>query len=522
MAVIETTPETDPESSGDPLERTPTGLEKLLGTGDHTSIGRAFVGLSILFVLVSLVARALVGVDVITDNGFLGDTVTLLSRSGLVAFVFLGAIPLLLGIAIVVVPLQLGSPTIAFPRAAALSLWSWVVLSAVFLFSAVLDGGVGGGDLEAVTLGNVALAGVIVALGLGAVCVATTVMTHRPEGLTLARVPLFSWSMLVASSIWLLSFGSAVAWSVIAHLDSATSEDFLTSFSSGLGWLLRGPAVFMLAIPLLGIAGDVTTVATGRRLRHYGALQGLIGFFGIVSFGAWAPGVESVETVLWALFAVAATAATIAFVGGLMASIAAGPVKLTAAMVGALLSLAAVLVATVFGLLMALNTAGSDTLFGFDVVALGETQTIFVVAGVLVGAFAGLSHWSTKVWGSESRRIPSMVALWLLLAGGVVLGVSWAVQYFVNGVDGTTALPVFGAVSILGAALMVAGTVLAPRASVRSEDEDEDEVPEDPMGGATLEWQTPSPARAAERTAPVPVVTSPFPLWDLSDDKEAD
>jgi cytochrome c oxidase subunit 1 len=323
--------------------------------------------------------------------------------------------------------------------------------------------------------------------------------------------------MLVACSLWILSSGTAVAWSVISHLESASAADFLTNFSSGLGWMLRGPAVYMLAIPVLGIAGDVTVTVVGRPLRHYGVLQALIGVFAVLSFGAWSPSVESVETVLWALLAIGAALALVAFFGGLAASVYRDTVRVTPGLVGALLGVGNLLVAAVLGLVMAANTAGSDTLFGFDVVALGEAQTIFVVTAILTGGLGGLCHWSVKVWGSPTDARRAERALILVDVGGFVLGLTWAANLFENGLDGTSALVAFGVLMALGAVMMLAGVALGFAAASRSDAE----APEDPFGGLTLEWQTPSPAVGGIRSADLPPVGSPYPLYHGdAEDKE--
>ena len=65
---------------------------------------------------------------------------------------FLFTIPLFLGIAICVVPLQLGARTLAFPRAAAASFWGWLVASGVLIASYIMNGGPGGGDAKGVDL----------------------------------------------------------------------------------------------------------------------------------------------------------------------------------------------------------------------------------------------------------------------------------------------------------------------------------------------------------------------------------
>ncbi|MCZ7628102.1 MAG: cbb3-type cytochrome c oxidase subunit I [Microthrixaceae bacterium] len=210
MAVTDTTLPEQPTGSATVATPATAGeFEQLIGTGDHTSLGRMFVGFSLLLLVVGLAIRLVVGIDFATDNGVFGSYLPMVDVSSLIALVFLGVLPALLGLAIVIVPLQVGSPSIAFPRAAALSLWAWLVSSGIFVTSIALDGGVGGGDYDAAALGNISFGVMMASLGLAAVCVATTVLAHRPAGMSLARVPLFAWSMLVAASIWIVTFGAA-------------------------------------------------------------------------------------------------------------------------------------------------------------------------------------------------------------------------------------------------------------------------------------------------------------------------
>ena len=122
-----------------------------------------------MFALAAGVVRLLVGLDIATDNGFLGARVPMLNASSLLALIVLGAVPFLLGLAISVVPRQVGSPSIAFPRAAALSFWAWLITSGIFITSVAINGGVLGGDRAAARLGNVAIGGVMASLVLGAV-----------------------------------------------------------------------------------------------------------------------------------------------------------------------------------------------------------------------------------------------------------------------------------------------------------------------------------------------------------------
>ena len=195
-------------------------------------------------------------------------------------------------------------------------------------------------------------------LVLGAVLVATTVVVHRPMGMRLANVPLFSWSMLVGSTIWIATFGSVMAHVLLGQVSHLSAEGLVENFGSGIYWLLRGPAIYMVAIPVLGIAGDVLPAMTGRRLKHYGVFQGLIGAFAVLSFGAWAQLPSSVNTVVWAGFALAVALPILGLLGGLAESLRYGKAKINGALVCSLTSLLLLLGGAIGGVLQAFDTLG--------------------------------------------------------------------------------------------------------------------------------------------------------------------
>jgi cytochrome c oxidase subunit 1 len=96
-------------------------------------------------------------------------------------------VPLFLGLATYIVPLQVGASTVAFPRAAAAAMWTWLLSSGVFVVASFIEGGFGGERAKSVSLTLLALGGLIVALLLGTVSVLTTAITLRTPGMTLDR-----------------------------------------------------------------------------------------------------------------------------------------------------------------------------------------------------------------------------------------------------------------------------------------------------------------------------------------------
>ena len=120
-----------------------------------------------------------------------------------VGLVFLFAVPLWIGLATCVVPLQIGARAVAFPRAAASAFWVWLTGAGVLIASWAIDGGLAsGGEQRAVELSLLAFALVVVALLAATAVLLSTVLTQRPRGMSLDRVPLFTWSILVAGGVW--------------------------------------------------------------------------------------------------------------------------------------------------------------------------------------------------------------------------------------------------------------------------------------------------------------------------------
>jgi len=120
---------------------------RLVTTGDHKTVGRLYIAFSLIFLLVTLVMGVLVGFERSDQTGvdILGGVDTYFQAWTLwkVGLIVLAVIPLFIGLAMAIVPLQVGSPAIAFPRAAALSLWGWLVGGLIFSISLAVDGGLG-------------------------------------------------------------------------------------------------------------------------------------------------------------------------------------------------------------------------------------------------------------------------------------------------------------------------------------------------------------------------------------------
>ncbi|MEZ5179466.1 MAG: cbb3-type cytochrome c oxidase subunit I [Acidimicrobiales bacterium] len=177
----------------------------MLGTGDHKVIGRLYIVTALVFGIAIVVLGGLLGFEATapgTIDVFTSSTVFQSFTLFRVSSVFLLAIPLVLGVAMAIVPLQVGARSIAFPRAAAASYWGWLMGSILLLVSYAINGGPAGGRSSGVNLFLASFGLVVVSIVVAAIALATTVLALRHTGLSLSRTPLFAWSVAVASIMW--------------------------------------------------------------------------------------------------------------------------------------------------------------------------------------------------------------------------------------------------------------------------------------------------------------------------------
>ena len=428
----------------------PTGLAALVGSGDPRTIGKLFVGTSLLFLVASGVAGALVDFELADASGseiFEPDTALRLFTLHSTAALFLGVLPLLIGLATAIVPLQIGAPTVAFPRASAAAFWVWLVSGGIVLASYAIDGGPWGTESDAVGLYVLGLIAVSVALFVATASVVTTVLTLRAPGLTLRRAPLFSWSVLVGGTGWLLTLPVVAAMLLITYLDLRYGQQFLGG-SGGvynrIAWLFWQPTLYLVAVPALGIVADVVPVFAQRRHQKHGAAMFLLGLAAALGVGAWAQTGVTIDggtTVPWLNEGpwVAVSFLAIVPVLGLFGlwnlTLVKGKVKVGTPLILAQLGALAVLIGVAAG--------GATAIEGLDLD--GTTwmtgQAVLVLAGALLAGLAGVAFWAPKLYGKLLPDAPVRLGATVLFLGALVAGVTLAIAGQLRLATGETSAP---------------------------------------------------------------------------------
>ena len=521
MALTDTRPETATEAAPSPTSSGPAPVS-LLGTGDHKAIGAIYVLLSLVFGVAGWAVTALSGAHQLGDGAFLTDrsavTLFTLGRLGLVLLVM---VPLLLGLATYVVPLQVGANTVAFPRAAAAALWTWLLSGGVLIVVNAIDGGVGGGRQDAVDLGMLAIAGLVLALCIGTVCVITTAITLRTPGMSLDRVPMFTWATVVGGSIWLLTLPVLAANVALIYVDHhyGRPSDYGVGPSqwAQLSWLVGQPQIYAFMIPGLGIISDVVATLTGVRQRQRGMLLAGIGAFGVLSVGAFAqryfyPQVQ--DQAVFAAMSVLIVFATLALLGGWATTLRARRPSARSPLALALVAALLLLLGTVAGAVFVVTPLRlrETAVFGYG-------QFALVAAAVLAAGAAGVMFWAPKAIGRKAADGVGLVAALALLAGGALAGLPLVVLAFANRFSGLAdAADALNGIAVAGDALLALGALLVLGALASAGRGAR--VDADVWGtGQTLEWSCPSPPPPGN-FGELAVVRTPEPLLDAAEPVE--
>ena len=497
-------PTEDATGSHDPAEQaTPTpqapypSILSWLNTADHKQIGRLYIASAVLVLLAAMVVDMLVRIDLINALGFTvydADSWFQLFAMSRDAVLFGVLAPGFLGLAIYVVPLQIGAGNIAFPRAATASFWGWLISLGILIGAYAVNGGPPGGEPDGVDLYLISLAAIAVSLMLGAICVGATILTYRAPGLYLTDVPTFTWASLVWVAVLVMSLGALLADLLLLYIDhrygrlvffgnygllGAPEAGF--GIRGGLGWLHQAPQIFVFAFPALGVIGEIVPAAVKVRQPMDRAVKVLLGAAGFFAFGAFAQQFEISfgsgqvagdlrEEALYVAFVVAAVLPIagllalwgLAFMEGKFPTVT--PAVVLAEIAGFLLIGGAVAVAV--GAVIDVGPAGDFFRTGATTWVAGYGALVLLGGGV-AGLFAGLYWWGPKLYGRMLKR-----GIGLLAAAAVALGaVAIAVGSFVTGGiwDQPYGAPTFAdaagssalnALTVVGAALIVVAAAL--------------------------------------------------------------
>jgi heme/copper-type cytochrome/quinol oxidase subunit 1 len=545
MSTIDTSPDAistaeSADTRADESGNIVSSMAAVLTASDHKVIGRLFVGASLLALLACVAIGVLLGIERIDGSDTLldADALPQLFVAFRIGLLYGVVIPLLLGIAVAVVPLQLGARALAFPRVAMAGFWAWVGGMTIVIVALANNGGPGGGDAEMVDLFNAGFALAVIGLAAAALPVAATVLTTRAPGMRMSRVPFFSWSALVAAIGLLLMLPVLVGVLIYLYVDHRYEQGLFggtDGIASWIGFALTQPATYLFALPAAGFAAELAPVTFRTRMPMRGAVYTGLGLIGVAALSAvtqqathdvpWAgSGVnldgfddKFADLLPYAFFTLLPILG--ALIVMLVGALAAKPTgdrrrpRITAPFVFAFFGLAMVFTGMLGGALVPIVDLGlQGTVFE-------EGALVYVAYGAVLAGLGALAYWSPKLSG---QVIPDKAAMTLAVLGFLATVLA-ALPYYVAGFadqpaasgdyDYSGRAELWNVLVTVGHGLMgvvLLGFFALAMKALRSGAPAE----ADPWEGQTLEWSTPSPA-PVDNFVETPTVMSPEPLLDM-------
>jgi len=546
--------------AADTDEGAPSALDRVhewVVTVDHKRLGIMYIVMALVFLVIGGIEATLMRVQLaVPDAHFISPEVfnTLFTMHG-TTMVFLMGMPILAGFANYLIPLQIGTRDLAFPRLNSFAFWitcfGGLLLYSSYLTAPALFGGAPAPDFgwfgnapltePTYSRGNAAdywvLGLIIVGFGsiAGAVNVATTILTMRTQGMTLGRMPLFTWITLVVQCMILIVVSPLTATLILLFLDRSLGAHFFDTQAGGSAvlwrhffWFFGHPEVYVLMLPGFGFVSEIIPVFSRKVIFGYPAMVAATVSIGFISLGVWAhhmfavgmsPAANTFFAISTGLVAVPTGIKLFNWLGTMWG----GRIRMKTPMLFCMGFLVQFLCAGITGVML------SVVPFTWQL-----TETYFVVAhfhfvligGLVFTVFAAIYYWFPKATGRMLSERLGKWHFWLFLIGfnltfipqhfAGMLGMPRRVYTFLP----ERGLELWNLVSSIGVPFQLAGVLCLVWNLIRSLRQGE-LAGNDPWDAWTLEWATSSPP-AEYNFAKLPVVHSRRPLWDLKHPEDPD
>ncbi len=530
-----------------------------LTTTDHKLIGIMYLVTGFFFFLVGGMEALLIRAQLATPDGkVLNPEVynQVFTMHG-VTMIFLFVIPVLAGFGNYIVPLMLGARDMAFPRMNAFAYWlllfGGIFLQSSFIIGQAPNGGwfnyaplnltnagcgvhaaacTNGMNADFWVLGTTLLG---VSSIVGSLNFVVTILKLRAPGMSINRMPLFSWMVLVQAFLLLFALPSLTVASLLLLLDRHVGTHFYEYTFHGdpllwqhLFWSFGHPEVYILILPAFGMISEILPVFSRKPIFGYTFIAWSGVAIGFLSFTVWAHhmfavGLPSIAQAFFATSTTLIAIPTAVKIFNWLATIVGGKLRFTTAMVFALGFIAMFLIGGLNGAALAVVP------FDYQV-----TDTYFVVAhihyvlfgGTALAVFGGFYYWFPKMTGKLLSERLGQVHFWLAFIGlnltffpmhilGI-LGMSRRIYTYPGnlGYNGLNLMASVGAF-IIGLSVMVFlfNIFYSLKAGKKASD--------DPWDAFTLEWDTASPPKKYNFLE-IPIVRSRRPFYDKKYPEVAD
>jgi cytochrome o ubiquinol oxidase subunit 1 len=494
---------------------------------DHKKIGVMYIILAIIMLLRgfsdALMMRLQQAIAFGANEGYLPahhyDQIFTAHGTIMIFFV---AIPLVVGIVNFVMPLQIGARDLAFPFLNNLSFWLTVAGAVLTMISLFVGEFARTGWLSYAPLAELAYSpdtGVdyylwslqIAGVGttLSAINMVATIIKMRAPGMTMMKMPVFTWTALCSNVLAIAIFPALTAAFFLLMLDRYVGTNFFTNDLGGapmmywnMVWIWGHPEVYVLVLPAFGIYSEITSTFSGKRLFGYSSMVYATVVITILAYLVWlhhfftmgaGPSVNS----FFGIATMVISIPTGAKIFNWLFTMYRGNIRFELPMMWVLAFMLTFVVGGMTGVLLAIPPA--DFVLHNSLFLVAHFHNT-IIGGVVFGLFAGMVYWFPKAFGFKLDPFWGKVAFW-----GWVVGywIAWTPIYVVglmgtvrrvHHFDDPTLQPYF-IVATVGAVIILIGILGFVMSIVMGfvKREQLRDTTGDPWDGRTLEWSTSSP-----------------------------
>jgi cytochrome c oxidase subunit I+III len=539
------------DSLPNPLPRPPEELEQLeavweaprgwriLSAVNNTYIGLMYIGAALLFLvlggILALIMRTQLAVP---DNDLVDyDRYNQLFTMHGSVMMFLFAVPVVEAIGVLLLPAMLGARDLPFPRLSAYAFWAYFVGGLIFFGTIFFDLSPDGGwfmyppltssefspgirtDFWLLGIGFIEISAIA-----GAIEIVVGILRTRPPGMTLSRMPVYVWAMLVVGGMIMFAFPAVIAATALLELERAFDWPFFIAERGGdpvlwqhLFWLFGHPDVYIIFLPAAGLVSMMVATMAGRPLIGQRWIIASLIATGGISFLLWAHHMFTVgmSEASVAFFSVASLAVSIPAAVQVFAWIgtfSSGKVRLAAPTWFLLGFFGIFVLGGLTGVMVAVAPFDWQAHDSYFIVA---HLHYVLIGGMVFPVFAGIYYWAPVVSGKQLSEAMGKWACGIMFVGvhltffpmhfAGMAGMPRRVWTYSEtlGWDLWNMLSTIGAFMIaIGVLIVLIDLLLHLRPAAK--------VDVNPWNAGTLEW-LPLDNYAVRS---IPIVGSAYPLWD--------
>jgi cytochrome c oxidase subunit 1 len=521
-----------------------TGWRSWVTTVDHKKIGIMYGAAALVFLMIGGFEALLIRVQLWAPRGTLlsADMYNQVFTMHGTTMVFLVVMPIGAAFANYLMPLQIGARDVAFPRINAFSLWVFVG-GGIFLNTAwIFGGGADGGwfnyapnngvifsPSHGIDFWNLGLIITGVASLAGAVNLIVTVLNMRAPGMTLMKMPIFTWMTLVTQFLLLFAIPVLTSAQVLLMMDRLFDANFFNVAKGAnpllwehLFWIFGHPEVYLMILPAFGLVSEMLPVFSRKPIFGYPFIVFSGVAIGFMGWGVWAhhmfvSGIGPISVTTFSLTTMFIAVPTGVKILNWTATMWGGKLKFTTPM---LFSIGLVAMFTIGGLSgVTHSVAPADT---------QQTDTYYIVAhfhyvlfgGAFFGFMGAFYFYWPKVFGYLLNETMGKVNFWMMLLG---FNLTFAPMHIL-GLQGMSrriytydegyGFELWNKVATIGAFILATSVLLFVFNIFYSKVKAKQLPPPgaDPWDARTIEWMTPSPIPAYNYD-PIPTITRVDDFW---------